>query len=91
MNASIKITIRSYDIISACLPADTLIDRKLGKPIVVDLKSGIDVEGMFKELPWLGNPIDDTILIFVNGQQAYLDQELRSGDILDLITPAAGG
>ena len=91
MNASIKVTIRSYDIITATLPEDMRLDRKLGKPIVVELQSGTNVEAMFEELPWLGNPLEDTILIFINGEQAVLSDELRSGDVLDLITPAAGG
>ena len=91
MNASIKVTIRSYDIITATLPEDMRLDRELGKPIVVELQSGTNVEAMFEELPWLGNPLEDTILIFVNGEQAALSDELRSGDVLDLITPAAGG
>jgi molybdopterin converting factor small subunit len=49
------------------------------------------MKGMFKELPWLGKPLEDSILIFINAQQAALNDELRSGDVLDLITPAAGG
>jgi molybdopterin converting factor small subunit len=91
VSASIKVIIRSYDIMSACLPKDMHLDRKLGQPIPVELVAGTDVGGMFKELPWLGSPLDDTILVFVNGQSATLDHKLREGDIVDLITPAAGG
>jgi molybdopterin converting factor small subunit len=67
------------------------LGRKLGQPIPVELVAGTDVGGMFKKLPWLGSPLDDTILVFVNGESATLDHKLGEGDVVDLITPATGG
>ena len=87
----IKVTIRSYDVITAALPKDMRLDRSLGKPLVVELKEGAKVIDIFKKLPWLGRPFDDTILVFINGQAEKLYSELQSGDIVDIMTPSGGG
>jgi molybdopterin converting factor small subunit len=90
MSASIRVTLRSYETVSDSLPQDRPLDGITGKPMVVELGPGTSVAGIFTKLPWLG-PRDDTMLVFVNDQQEGLDYELRSGDILDLIAPIAGG
>ena len=87
----IKITIRSYDVITASLPKDMRLDRSLGKPLVVELGEGAKVIDIFEKLPWLGRPFDDTILVFINGQAEKLNSELQSGDTIDLMTPSGGG
>jgi len=91
MNASIKITIRSYDVISAALPEDMRLDRMMGKPLVVELEEGANVLDIFKKLPWLGRPFDDTILVFINNQAETLNSKLESGDTIDIMTPSGGG
>jgi len=87
----IKVKIRSYDVITAALPEDMRADRSLGKPFVVELEDGAKVIDIFEKLPWLGRPLEDTILIFINGQAEMLYSELQSGDTIDIMTPSGGG
>jgi hypothetical protein len=87
----IEVNIRSYDVITAALPEDMRLDRSLGKPLVVELEDGAKVMDIFKKLPWLGRPHDDTILVFINGQAEMLYSELHSGDTIDIMTPSGGG
>ncbi len=86
-----KITIRSYDIVTALLPRDMRLDRIMGKPLVVELQEGARVLDIFEKLPWLGRPLEDTILAFVNGESGMLNDELKSGDVIDLLGPSGGG
>ena len=61
MNTSIRVSIRSWDVVGP-LPDDISLDDIMGKPIVVEVKAGTDVLGIFTKLPWLGRPLDDTAI-----------------------------
>lgn len=87
----INVKIRSYDVITAALPEDMRLDRTLGKPLTVELEEGAKVIDIFEKLPWLGRPLDDTILVFINGQAEKLFSQLHEGDTIDLMTPSGGG
>ncbi len=87
----IEIKIRSYDVITAALPEDMRLDRSLGKPLIVELEEGAKVIDIFEKLPWLGRPLEDTIVVFINGQAEKLYSELQSGDVVDIMTPSGGG
>ncbi len=87
----IEVKIRSYDVITAALPEDMRLDRSLGKPFVVELDDGAKVIDVFEKLPWLGRPLDDTIIVFINGQAGMLYSELQPGDTIDIMTPSGGG
>jgi hypothetical protein len=87
----IKVTIRSYDIINAALPEDMRLDRIMGKPLLVELEQGARVIDIFKNLPWLADPIRDTVVVFINSQAETINSQLHDGDILDLMTPSGGG
>jgi molybdopterin converting factor small subunit len=73
------------------LPEKYRLDFDSGRPLVVEIESGTSVEGLFRELPWLGRPFEEIIVVSVNGQQQELDYVLQPGDVLDIIIPAAGG
>ena len=83
------VKIRSWDVVTAAVPKDVHLD--LEKPIEVEVEPGTDMGGLFKKVPWLGRPIEDTIVILVNGQPKGLDCVLYPGDVVDLLTPIAGG
>ena len=87
----IKVTIRSYDVISAALPEDMRSDRIMGKPLHVELEKEARVIDIFKKLPWLADPIEDTVIVFINGKAETINSLLHDGDILDLMTPSGGG
>jgi sulfur carrier protein ThiS len=89
--SSIKVTIRSYDVITAALPEELRADREMGKPLVVELKENAKVVDIFTELPWLANPIEDTVVVFINGEAATINSTLQAGDVLDIMTPSGGG
>ena len=80
-----------YDVINAALPEDMRLDRIMGKPLVVELEQGAKVVDIFTVLPWLANPIEDTVIVFINGEAGTINSELHSGDILDIMTPSGGG
>lgn len=87
----INVTIRSYDVINAALPEDMRLDRIMGKPLLVELEEGARVIDIFKKLPWLADPIRDTVIVFINSEAETLNSSLHDGDILDLMTPSGGG
>jgi len=87
----IKVTIRSYDVINAALPEDMRLDRIMGKPLLVELEQGARVIDIFKSMPWLADPIRDTVVVFINSQTETINSQLHDGDILDLMTPSGGG
>jgi hypothetical protein len=91
MSPTIEIKIRSYDVISASLPEDVRLNRSMGEPIVLELEQGSRVVDIFKKIPWLGRPLEDTIVVFINGEAGTLHSELKSGDTIDLMTPSGGG
>ena len=88
---TIKVTIRSFDVISAALPEDMRLDRIMGKPLVVELEQGARVVDIFTKVPWLANPIEDTVIVFINGEAGTINSELQTGDTLDIMTPSGGG
>ena len=88
---TIEVTIRSFDVISASLPEDMSMDRIMGKPLVVELEQGARVVDIFTILPWLANPIEDTVIVFINGEAATINSTLQTGDVLDIMTPSGGG
>jgi len=88
---TIEVTIRSFDVISASLPEDMSMDRIMGKPLVVELEQGARVVEIFTILPWLANPIEDTVIVFINGEAATINSTLQAGDVLDIMTPSGGG
>jgi hypothetical protein len=88
---TIEVTIRSFDVINAALPEDMRLDRIMGKPLVVELEQGARVVDIFTILPWLANPIEDTIVVFINGEAATINSTLQAGDVLDIMTPSGGG
>jgi hypothetical protein len=88
---TIEVTIRSFDVINAALPEDMRLDRIMGKPLVVELEQGARVVDIFTILPWLANPIEDTVIVFINGEAATINSTLQAGDVLDLMTPSGGG
>jgi hypothetical protein len=89
--ATIEVTIRSFDVINAALPEDMRLDRIMGKPLVVELEQGARVVDIFTILPWLANPIEDTVIVFINGEAATINSTLQAGDVLDIMTPSGGG
>jgi|GEM_PF-6526352 molybdopterin converting factor small subunit len=91
MSPTIEIKIRSYDVISASLPDDLRLNMSMGEPIALELVQGSRVIDIFKKVPWLGRPLEDTIVVFVNGEAQTLNCELKSGDTIDLMTPSGGG
>jgi hypothetical protein len=91
MSSTIEIKIRSYDVISASLPEDVRLNRTMGEPIPLELEQGSRVVDIFKKIPWLGRPLEDTIVVFVNGEAGTLHSVLKSGDTIDLMTPSGGG
>jgi hypothetical protein len=88
---TIEVTIRSFDVINAALPEDMRLDRIMGKPLVVELEQGARVVDIFTILPWLANPIEDTVIVFINGEAATINSTLQAGDVLDIMTPSGGG
>jgi sulfur carrier protein ThiS len=88
---TIEVTIRSFDVINAALPEDMRLDRIMGKPLVVELEQGARVVDIFTKLPWLANPMEDTVIVFINGEAATLNSGIQSGDVLDIMTPSGGG
>ena len=88
---TIEVTIRSYDVITAALPEDLRSDRNMGEPLVVELEENARVVDIFSKLPWLADPIEDTVIVFINGEAATTNSTLQSGDTLDLMTPSGGG
>ena len=88
---TIEVTIRSFDVINAALPEDMRLDRIMGKPLVVELEQGARVVDIFTKLPWLADPIRDTVIVFINGEAATINSEVQSGDVLDIMTPSGGG
>lgn len=89
--ATIEVTIRSFDVINAALPEDMRLDRIMGKPLVVELEQDARVVDIFTKLPWLANPIEDTVIVFINGEAATINSKMQSGDVLDIMTPSGGG
>lgn len=89
--STIEVTIRSYDVVTAALPEEMQLDRSMGKPLVVELESGAKVVDIFTKLPWLANPIEDTVIVFINGEAATINSKMQSGDVLDIMTPSGGG
>jgi len=87
----IRVTIRSYDIITAALPKDMRLDRIMGKAFHVELEQEARVIDIFKKLPWLADPVKDTVVVFINSQAETINSPLNDGDILDLMTPSGGG
>ena len=88
---TIEVTIRSFDVINAALPEDMRLDRIMGKPLVVELEQGARVVDIFTKLPWLADPIEDTVIVFINGEAATINSTLQAGDVLDIMTPSGGG
>jgi hypothetical protein len=88
---TIEVTIRSFDVINAALPEDMRLDRIMGKPLVVELEQGARVVDIFTKLPWLADPMEDTVIVFINGEAATLNSGMQSGDVLDIMTPSGGG
>ena len=88
---TIEITIRSFDVINAALPEDMRLDRIMGKPLVVELEKGARVVEIFTKLPWLADPIKDTVIVFINGEAATINSTLQADDVLDIMTPSGGG
>ena len=76
---------------TALLPEDMRLQRIMGKPVVVEPEEGTSVPDIFEKLPWLGRPLEDTILVFVNGKAGMLNDKLKSGDTIDLLRPSGGG
>jgi len=89
--STIEVTIRSYDVITAALPEELRSDREMGKPLVVELEENAKVVDIFAVLPWLANPIEDTVVVFINGEVGMINSTLQSGDTLDIMTPSGGG
>ena len=88
---TIEVTIRSFDVINAALPEDMRLDRIMGKPLVVELEQGARVVDIFTKLPWLADPIRDTVIVFINGEAATINSTMQAGDVLDIMTPSGGG
>ena len=88
---TIDVTIRSFDVINAALPEDMRLDRIMGKPLVVELDQGARVVDIFTKLPWLADPIEDTVIVFINGEAATINSTMQTGDVLDIMTPSGGG
>ena len=88
---TIEVTIRSYDVITAALPEEMRLDRNMGKPLVVELEENSRVVDIFTKLPWLANPIEDTVVVFINGDAGTINSTLHAGDTLDIMTPSGGG
>ncbi len=91
MDALVRVRLRSYGVATTLMPEYMQLDHIMGKPIVVELEAGTTLGGMFEKLPWLGSPVEEVILVFVNDQETALNYELQSGDVIDLFTPAGGG
>jgi len=89
--STIEVTIRSYDVVTAALPEDMRSDRDLGKPLVVELEENARVVDIFTKLPWLANPIEDTIVLCINGEAGTINSTLHAGDTIDIMTPSGGG
>ena len=87
----INITIRSYDVINAALPEDVRLDRIMGEPLRVTLEQGARIIDIFKKLPWLADPKEDTVIVFINSEAETINSPLHDGDIVDLMTPSGGG
>jgi len=85
------IKIRSY--FAAGLPDDLWSQFISGDSLVVEVEPGTSIEGLLRQMPWLGlgGVSDDMILVFVNGQQQALNYVLQSEDVIDLHIPASGG
>ncbi len=88
---TIEVTIRSYDVITAALPEELRSDREMGKPLVIELEENAKVVDIFTVLPWLANPMEDTVVVFINGEAGMINSTLQSGDTLDIMTPSGGG
>jgi hypothetical protein len=89
--ALIKIKIGSF--FATLLPADLRSQLISGNSLVVEVEPGTSVEGLLRKLPWLGlgGSSDSMLIVFVNGQQQYLNYVLQPEDVIDLHLPAAGG
>jgi len=84
---TIDVTIRSYDAVTAALPEELRSDRSMGKPLVVELEENARVVDIFTKLPWLANPIEDIVVVFINGEAGTINSTLKAGDTLDIMTP----
>lgn len=82
----ITVKLKSFDFGGASRP-EGLDGKDPHRPLEVEVEPGTNLEGLFK----LGNPRDNSIMAFVNGQQQGLDYRLQQDDMLDFLTPMGGG
>ena len=59
-----------------------------GEPGMVDVRGGITIKGLLKEL---SIPPDAVKIMFLNGLHAKGDEVLQEGDRLGVFPPVAGG
>ena len=86
----VTVKVRTFDFGGASRPKGLDV-KNSNKPIEVEVETGTNLEGLFKKYSWLGDPRDNSIMAFVNGQQKGLDYLLQQGDVLDFLTPMGGG
>ena len=87
----VKVKINSCGFMGDTLPDDVRLAFDTGKQVLVEVENGTCIGELFENMPWLGRPYEEFIVVSINGQQKALDYVLQQDDVVDVIIPAAGG